>query len=62
MEPMQITVLSLRKRDGTVVARARADAANALMRLEARFVRPLLPKAELWDYARWEVLTHLDPA
>jgi hypothetical protein len=59
---MQITVVSLRERDGMVVARARADAEHALIRLEVRFVRPLLTKAELWDYARWEVLRYLDPA
>ena len=58
---MQITVLSLLERDGMVVARARADAVNATIRLEVRFVRPLLPKADLWDYARWEVLKYLDP-
>jgi hypothetical protein len=56
------SVLSLQERDGMVVARARADAENAVIRLEVRFAHPLLRKSALWERAYDEVLRYLDPA
>ena len=59
---MHIAVLSIRERDGQIVAYARAVAENAVIHLQVQFTRPLATKAELWEVARDEVLRYLDVA
>ena len=61
MERMQISVVSVVERDGVVVARARANAAQARIWIEVCFkAEPV--GADLWLQARDNVLRYLDPA
>ena len=61
MEPMQITILSVREQQGQLVTRARAEASQARIWLEIRFeADPSSP--DIWEQARGEVLRYLDPA
>ena len=63
MEPMRITILTVRKRDGMFVARAVAVAAAARIHLEVKFLpRAGSTAADQWNRARDEVLRYLDPA
>lgn len=58
MEAMRITILSVREQDGQVVARGRAEAAQARIWLEVRF--PVREDMNRWQSARDEVLRYLD--
>lgn len=63
MEPMEVTVLSLKERHGGVQARVRADADKAQIHLLLWFPTPTDATAvELWALAYHEALKYLDPA
>lgn len=61
MEPMNITVLSIRQRDLQVIARARAEASEAAIHIAVRFrCSGLNSQQVVWLKARNEVLRYLD--
>ena len=63
MEPMNVTLISVIKREGNVRARARAVAQDARLNLEVTFEAGLHSSREdLWRQARDEVLRYLDIA
>ena len=63
MEKMQISVLRVREQQGHVVALARAEAEQARIWIEVRFVAPMNARpSELWQMGYDHVLTYLDPA
>ncbi len=63
MEEMQISLISVVERNGSVVARARADAEQAWIWVEVRFSAQLnATQADLWHLGYDYVLRYLDPA